>query len=317
MKDLIRRHRFLAFYLLAVAIVVGVMWTRWATNSAELLPNLFQFLQDNGMYANTVSIALFGAMDWRALLIFVFAGAPTYAALLISGWLDGRGGVAQLLSRFKPWRGVDRRQGSAVYLVLAGIYVVGAAAYMLFAFRSGGEAGFRDSILQGLGGSWLTAVLWLLVGPFIDEGGLWEELGWHGYGLPLLLDRMRAPLAATLSLGFLWWLWHFPREIPNLVGGNNLGTWAFNQGVFLLLCLCLSIVTTLAWFKTGGSVLPAILIHGLTNVWSKALSGPLWQATGQDVRTWAVVLAAVVVLVATRGRLGAPSNAEAWPTGVS
>ncbi len=315
MRSWIQAHRFAAFYLLAVAIVIAVMLVRAVTSSAELLPALFEFLQQRGMYANTVSIGLFGLDDWRALLIFVFAGAPSFSALIVSGYLGG-GGLRRLLSRFKPWLGGYRRSAIRVYLWLALIYGAGCLGYFWVAARYGGEGAISEKILAGMGGGVGTALLWLIVGPFIDEGGLWEELGWHGYGLPLLLDRLRSPLFATLALGFLWWLWHFPREIPNIMASENLGRWAFYQGVFLVLCLCLSIVTTLAWFKTGGSVLPAILIHGFTNVWSKALSRPMFEVTEQDVRTLVVVAAAVLVLVLTKGRLGAPESNTDWPTQV-
>ena len=158
-------------------------------------------------------------------------------------------------------------------------------------------------------------IFWLLLGPFIDEGGLWEELGWRGFAAPVLLARLRSPLTSTLVLGALWWFWHFPREVPNLISGLPVGGWAgwfYGQFLFLVLCLALSVVIAPAWFRTGGSVLPAILIHGFTNVWSKALSAPVWATLGTDVRTWLVIAAAVLVLLVTKGRLGA-GEPETWP----
>ena len=91
---------------------------------------------------------------------------------------------------------------------------------------------------------------------------------------------------------------------------DDLATWAYFQGIFILTCLSLSVLITVAWFKTGGSVLPAILIHGGTNVWSKAVGAPMFEVTGTDVRTWIVFAAAIVVVVVTRGRLGAVDHRD-------
>jgi len=68
--------------------------------------------------------------------------------------------------------------------------------------------------------------------------------------------------------------------------------------------MALSIVISYAVFKTGGSVIPAILIHGGTNVWSKALSSPLYQTIGIDIRTIFVILVAITILIMTKGKLG-------------
>jgi hypothetical protein len=161
-----------------------------------------------------------------------------------------------------------------------------------------------SKVLDLLGGSVPMIGLWLVIGPLLDEGGFCEELGWRGYGLPLLVDRLRSPWIATLVLGALWWLWHFPREIPNLLSPQNLRVWAFYQVLFLVLCLALSVVISRYFFRTGGSALPGLLIHGFTNVWSKALGAPINTALDTDVRTWLVIALAIVVLLATRGRLG-------------
>ncbi len=300
--------RFAKFYLLALGIVSVVVAIRQSVGAAELLPALWSFLEERGMYANSASIALFSLQDWRALLIFVFASAPTTAALAMCWFWAGSGGVRSLLRRLLPWSNVPAQQGLRVYLVLAAIYGAGCLGYLGWTAAYAPAGTIQQTLLPSLGGSSLTALLWLLVGPFLDEGGLWEELGWHGLAFPLLLRWTKSPLGASVLLGVLWWLWHFPRELITLSTGPDLGQWAQGQAIFVLLCVALSIVMAPAWFRTGGSALPALLIHGFTNVWSKALSGPLWQGLGVDVRTWVVVAAAIVVMVVTRGRLGAPAS---------
>ena len=308
MTTLAKRYPFQAFYGLAVTIVCVVMLARRLLSWEEVLPALWAFLEDHDLYANAISIALFALEDSRAFLIFVFAGAPTVAALVVSAWADGGRGVRRLLERFRLWGDVPREQGLRVYWVLALIYGGGIGVYLGITAFFGAEGALAQTVSSR--GGWLSLGFWLLVGPFVDEGGTFEELGWRGFALPLLLDRYRSPLGATFLLGFLWWAWHFPREIPNLLAGGDLGTWAFWQLVFLLLCIALSVLMTTTFFATGGSVWPAILIHGFTNVWSKALSTPVYEVLGVDLRSLLVVAAAALVLVLTRGRLGAPAEVD-------
>jgi membrane protease YdiL (CAAX protease family) len=150
----------------------------------------------------------------------------------------------------------------------------------------------------------VAVVLSLLIGAVIDEGGTLEELGWRGFALPQLIDRMASPLTATVLLGVLWWAWHLPREITTLMGGAELPEFFLGQTKFLILCLALSVVITYVFLRTGGSVWAGILIHGGTNVWSKALGAPANRLAGEDVRTIIVAVIAILILIATGGRLG-------------
>jgi membrane protease YdiL (CAAX protease family) len=52
---------------------------------------------------------------------------------------------------------------------------------------------------------------------------------------------------------------------------------------------------TIFWQYTG-SVWPAVLIHGGTNVWSKAIGAPMWNRAKRDVRTDVVTVLAVIAL---------------------
>ena len=61
----------------------------------------------------------------------------------------------------------------------------------------------------------------LLASIFLDIGGVTEETGWRGFALPLLQARM-TPLAATLIVGLMWGVWHFPARPDILTGAYGL-----------------------------------------------------------------------------------------------
>ena len=89
------------FYLLALLIVSVVVAVGGLEGPDGALRGLLGWYGDHGGYANTVSIAQYGLQDPRVLWVFVFAGAPSFAALLVS-WGRGRwAGVRRLLLRLQ------------------------------------------------------------------------------------------------------------------------------------------------------------------------------------------------------------------------
>ena len=102
-----------------------------------------------------------------------------------------------------------------------------------------------------LAGWWLiiTSTLIFLINPF---GGAWEEPGWRGYALPLLLRRHSA-LVASAVLGAVWTLWHLPLFLTGL-------PWPDAALIFAL-----SFVFTAIYLRTAGSVLIAFLLHASIN----------------------------------------------------
>ena len=92
----------------------------------------------------------------------------------------------------------------------------------------------------------VTSTLGFLINPF---GGAWEEPGWRGYALPLLLRRHSA-LVASAVLGVMWALWHVPLFLTGLI------PWPDAALVFAL-----SFVFTAIYLRTAGSVLIAFLLH--------------------------------------------------------
>lgn len=88
------------------------------------------------------------------------------------------------------------------------------------------------------------------------------------------------------------------------MNGADLTTLAVGQSVFLFYVIILSIVIAAACNATGGSALPAIIIHGGSNVWSKAFgeNAPSW-FTYLDLRMIFMIIAASVIIAIAGPRL--------------
>lgn len=84
-----------------------------------------------------------------------------------------------------------------------------------------------------------------------------EEIGWRGYLVPRLIDA-RIPAALPLS-GLLWALWHWP-----LVLGSHSPHRLLSLALFTVLLIPMGGVFARLRLESG-SVLPAIVLHGLWN----------------------------------------------------
>jgi hypothetical protein len=293
----------LAFYLLALLIASLVMvWTvvRFTTDpaSAGMLGEMVGAIYASGQYINIASMLPHALTRPDLLGIFVFAAAPSIAAIVIAA-RGGGGGLGALAARLRlVGTETTPRRALAVYAGMLGVYAAGFAAYD---FVAGPGTTITDR-LTWLGGSVLVGAL---AGLLLDEGGTLEELGWRGFAWPLLQAAMKHPLRAALVLGTLHWAWHLPREVLTLLGGVDPAGFLAAQGVFWVLCLALAVVAGYCVNLAGGSVWPAVIVHGGTNLWSKALSDHVAPSFGLvDLRTLILVLLALVIMLVAGRQLG-------------
>jgi membrane protease YdiL (CAAX protease family) len=91
-----------------------------------------------------------------------------------------------------------------------------------------------------------------------------EETGWRGFALLMLQNRV-TPLAATVIVGLMRGVWHFPARPDILSGAYGLWGGALLLTILLVRFLVLSIVMTFFYNRVGGSTLIAISMHGLHN----------------------------------------------------
>jgi uncharacterized protein len=228
-----------------------------------------------------------------AILSWLPPFGPAVAAFLVTALIGGRPAVGQLLRRLGQWR-----VGARWYLlILAGIPLLG----LLGAFALLGTVPFGD-----LARNWpafFTRYLPTVLYVFFFTG-LGEEPGWRGFALPRLQER-HGPLLGTAVLGVVWALWH----LPNLLFGGYTGA---SYALWLVATLASTVIYTWVYNRTGGSILIAALLHGAINSGSGLLGTRGLLPSFDDAlhlhRYGAIALgftaAALVLVVATRGRLG-------------
>jgi hypothetical protein len=284
------------------------MATFMVLSDGTALVTLSGYLESTAQYPNVISLLRFSFTEsgW-GLAILVFAFAPSLAALIVAS-LQSRPALGQLLSRLRPI-GPDgpAPAAAATYGCLAATYLLVLALYLGVSFVWGDGENFNRNV-QSLKGPGLMMFAWVVIAPFLDEGGALEELGWRGFVQPLALQLARSPLRAAVWVGTLWWAWHLPRELPTLLSGIGLLEWAQLQALFWALCIAESLICMLVVTLCGGSVLPAILVHGGSNVWSKAAAADMASLTGIDVRSALLIAIALFIVWRFGPQLGASAR---------
>jgi hypothetical protein len=107
----------------------------------------------------------------------------------------------------------------------------------------------------------------LLFAALFDQGAVLEEGGWRGYATPLLQGNGVLPLVGAVAVGVAWSSWHVPRDIVvGLPGTLGVATYLFLYlPAFTLGTVTTSIIAAYFVNRLGGSLIPAIMIHGLGN----------------------------------------------------
>jgi len=217
---------------------------------------------------------------------------PTIAALVMAWLIAGRPGVKALLAGVVHWR----FHPGWYALAFLGIPLVYVLSIMLV---PGAMASFKA---PGPVDVLLYPVLFVVLGSI--GGPLTEEPGWRGFALPRLQGRW-GPLLGTLVVGLMWSAWHLPNYFRPDWAAVNGGLSVSGIAIFTLAAVSFSVIISWAYNSTGGSVLIAILIHAAIN-FSQGLTGDLFPAAKNNevapVIAYAIV--ALVVVFATRGRLG-------------
>ena len=280
LRRLIKRHPLVAFFVLAFA--------------GAWIPFLPLLLARNGLGLLPFSLPVVPFQT-----IGAFTG-PTLAAFIVTAATSGSAGLRQLLRRIVRWR------------VGVGWYLLALLGYPLIYVGTGiitlGVASQPTLLAQ-----WsllFTVYLPYLVADLISTMG--EEMGWVGYALPNLQQRI-APLLSAVTLGVLWALWHLPAFfVTGLLGPFSIGYFVF----FIVFAAATRITWTWIFNKTKGSVIIIALLHAALNGTTVALSHRLLMIPPAATLLFIgliVVVFPVLILILTRGRLSYRPGHEAMP----
>lgn len=198
------------------------------------------------------------ALSWSmGLLLLVMGGSLVYLVLLLGAagplivamamtWRS-EGSVRSLWRQIARWR-----VGWRWYVVALAVPVAlfGGSLLALALVNGPGMPSDAPPLWSAL--LILPAYVLLIGGP--------EEPGWRGYALPRLQARFSA-LTATLILGAMWAIWHAPLFVLPVEVYEGL-----NFGLYAVLTLAVSVIYTWLYNSTGGSVLLAMVLHGVINL---------------------------------------------------
>ncbi len=186
-----------------------------------------------------------GAARWPVFYVGVFS--PAFVALWLTWREAGGSGVRSLLARLFQWR-VGARWYAFAIGYMAAIKLLAAVVY------------------RTTTGAWppFGALAWYLmlaatIGSTVVGGQAGEEIGWRGYALPRMAERLGFAVASVV-LGLLWATWHLP--LFYLAGADVTGQ---PFPVFTLSVIALSVAMAWVYTRTRGSLLLMMLMHAAIN----------------------------------------------------
>ena len=237
--------------------------------------------------------------------VLVVAGrfGPSLAAIAVTQAVAGRDGRVSLLASLRRWRAPM----SSWLTVTLGPVAVVVAAIGLAAALGTPAGGFNDPTT-----AYLVVPAFVVI--LVAGGPLGEELGWRGFALDRLQDRV-GPVTASVLLGVVWGLWHLPLflDISQVQASLPLA-------LYLGQTTATAVIYTWLWNRTRS--LPLVLVlHTMTNLAAGVF--PLLTPEAPDDLAFglAVAIAGAVALGligTTGGRLGwQPSTASGAVNGAS
>jgi membrane protease YdiL (CAAX protease family) len=277
LKKLMKRHPLFSYFFMAYAFT-WIIFTPYVLAEWGILPkasfyNLFYVLHTFG---------------------------PAVSAYIMFRIMEGKEGWLGVRSRIK-----QVRAGWVWYAFI----LLGIPALIMFGILvlPGALSSF-----QGLPPYFLVRYPFLFIAIFFGGGPLGEEIGWRGFALPRMQSRYGA-LRATLLLGVLWTFWHLMDFFTASQGGGpgtGLSAFYLHLPIFFLMIMSLTIIMTWVFNHTQGSIFIVILLHASYDTFGSTVQ-PLFSASIVSKTNLIFVLGfavmAILVLVATRGRLGYPA----------
>lgn len=213
----------LGFFVLTFAVT----WTLWLASARIAAPAGGGFFGTGG----------------PVFLVGVFA--PTFVALGLTWSHEGRDGVVRLFSRIRRWR-VDSRWYAIALGYMAAIKLLAALIHRV---ATGTWPAFGDT-------PWPLMIGAIMLSTWVQAG---EEVGWRGYALPRLWQRLGLG-GASVVLGMIWALWHLPLFFLTGTGRDSQ-----SFPIYSIIVINISVAMAWVYWKTEGSLLLTMLMHASVN----------------------------------------------------
>ncbi|WP_345386686.1 CPBP family intramembrane glutamic endopeptidase [Nonomuraea salmonea] len=274
---LIRRYPLTGYFVLA-NLLSWVAWLPYALSNQGMGVWDFDFP------------ALLGTTQLAGVLPGAYLG-PIFSAYLVTRLTEGKEGVRRWIGRMTKWQ-VHWGWYAGAALGVPAVLIVTSLAV------SDGAAQVPPMVL-------LVAYIPGLLLQMITTG-LAEEPGWRDFALARM-QRRYGPLRATAILGPLWGVWHLPLYLTEW-GGYPDVTWQ-RIGIFVVFASAFSFVITWVFNRTGQSLPLVIVLHVSVNNFMSIIYSDMFPSIADPDSAGMVTLlaglgAALVVLIATRGKLG-------------
>ncbi len=274
----VRSHALLSFFVLAN----GLSWLAW-------LPFI---LSQSGLGVTDLVIPeVLGTDQIVGVLPGAYLG-PVTAAFIVTALSEGRAGLRAWVGRVTRWRVswrwyVGILTAVPTVVVLATLVIPGA---------------IEDIRMPGIG--MLLSYPAMLLIQFLTTA-VAEEPGWRDFALPRL-QRRHGAVFGTVILGLLWGAWHLPLFVTTWAGYPDLAWWQPVE--FVIACIPLSLAMTWVFNRTNESLPMVMILHASINtvftlVWPEMFPN-LTNVDSGHVVLIAATAAALVLVVATRGKLG-------------
>jgi uncharacterized protein len=193
--------------------------------------------------ANASGAPALAALAGALFLLGTFA--PGLVALALTELTDGRAATRALLGRIFRWR-----VGVRWYVFAVGyIPAIKLSVALVHRAVTGVWLRFGQTAWYVMAGA-IAFSTWVQAG---------EEIGWRGYALPRLADRLGLATGSVL-LGIVWASWHLPLFF--IPAADTLGQ---SFPLYLLQVTALSVAMGWLYWRTGGSLLLVMLLHAAVN----------------------------------------------------
>jgi membrane protease YdiL (CAAX protease family) len=218
-------------------------------------------------------------MDGILMFPIMLAG-PVGASIILTSFTEGKSGLRNIWTRMGKWKVPVRWYIPVLILPPCLIMLV---LFFLKNFIS--PAFTANSFYFGF--------------LFGVPAGFFEEIGWTGYALPKMRQKLNF-VQAGVTLGLFWGLWHLP--VIDFLGAAS----PHGKYLFLFFLAFTGILTAMrvliAWvYSNTGSILLAQLMHAVSTG-SLAMLGPAPLSPGKETlwyASYAVLLWITVLIIVT------------------